>query len=124
MKRILLKSKIHQAIVTGANLNYEGSISIDSALLTEADILLYEKVDVYNISNGARFSTYVMEGSPGEICLNGAAARLVNTGDLVIIASYAEYEETECEEHHAKLIMVNEHNQIVKKRVVETDAVM
>jgi len=115
MKRLLLKSKIHRARVTGANLNYEGSISIDSTLLAEADILLYEKVDVYNITNGARFSTYVMEGKPGEICLNGAAARLVDIGDLIIIASYAEYDETECEEHQVRLIIVNENNQVVKK---------
>lgn len=115
MKRILLKSKIHQAIVTGANLNYEGSISIDSDLLAAADILLYEKVDVYNITNGARFSTYVMEGKPGEIYLNGAAARLVDTDDLIIIASYAEYDETECVKHRARIIILNEQNQIKKR---------
>ncbi len=115
MKRLLLKSKIHRARVTGADLNYEGSISIDSDLLEAADILLYEKVDIYNITNGVRFSTYVMEGKPGEICLNGAAARLVDRGDLIIIASYAEYEETECEKHDARIIIVNEQNQIVKR---------
>ncbi len=93
MRRTLLKSKIHRATVTDADLNYEGSISIDPVLCEQADLQPFEKVEIYNCNNGNRFSTYVIAGKPGEVCLNGAAARLVHRGDLVIIASYADYEE-------------------------------
>ncbi len=89
MQVTVLKSKIHRATITGADLNYEGSISIDKALMKAANILPYELVHVVNINNGARFETYAIEGQPGEICLNGAAARLGQKGDLVIILSYA-----------------------------------
>lgn len=87
----LLKSKIHRATVTDANLNYEGSITIDKALMEASGILPFEKVGILNINNGARFDTYVIEGEKhsGVICLNGAAARMVQKGDLVIIVSYA-----------------------------------
>ena len=113
MKRTLLKSKIHRATVTDANLEYEGSVTIDPELLEAADIVVYERVEIYNITNGSRLSTYVILGEPGagEICINGAAAHLVNPGDLVIIASYAEYEEDEIENHEARLILVDRHNQ-------------
>lgn len=88
MQRILLKSKIHRATVTDANLNYEGSITIDEGLMQRADLVPYEKVSIYNVSNGERFSTYVIKGRKGTgvICLNGAAARKVSKGDLIIIA--------------------------------------
>lgn len=110
MKRTLLKSKIHRATVTGADLNYEGSISIDKLLCDEANLIEFEKVDIYNITNGERFSTYVIYGEKGEIGLNGAAARKVHLGDLVIIASYAEYNEDESFNYKAKLVFVDEDN--------------
>ncbi len=110
MKRTLLKSKIHRATVTGADLNYEGSISIDKTLCDKADLIEFEKVDIYNITNGERFSTYVIYGEKGEIGLNGAAARKVHLGDLVIIANYAEYCEEESLNYKAKLVFVDENN--------------
>ena len=114
MKRTLLKSKIHRAKVTDADLNYEGSISIDRALCAAANLVEFEKVDIYNCNNGNRFSTYVIYGNEGEICLNGAAARLVHHGDLVIIAAYAEFEEAECRVHKPDLVFVDDHNRIKK----------
>jgi len=108
----LLKSKIHRAIVTAADLNYEGSIGIDKKLLRKADLNIFEKVDVYNISTGARFSTYTIEGKEGEISLNGAAARLVQKGDLIIIASYAQYTEEEAKNHKPVILMMDDSNKI------------
>ncbi|NQT63356.1 MAG: aspartate 1-decarboxylase [Candidatus Marinimicrobia bacterium] len=106
MQRTLLKSKLHGATVTQADMHYEGSISIDRELLKQANMLPYEKVDIYNITNGNRFSTYIIEGGAGEIGLNGAAARLVQVGDQVIIATFANYFDDECIGHKAlKLIM-------------------
>lgn len=112
MQRTLLKSKLHRATVTQADMHYEGSISIDSKLLEKADMLPYEKVDIYNISNGNRFSTYVIPGGPGEIGLNGAAARMVQVGDQVIIANYAQYEDAECAGHKAIKLLLNPKNEI------------
>ena len=106
----LLKSKIHRATVTDADLNYEGSVSIDPKLCDLAGLLEFEKVSIYNCNNGARFSTYVIFGKPGEICLNGAAARMVHSGDKVIIACYASYHEDEARHHQPKLIFVDEKN--------------
>ena len=116
MRRFMFKSKIHRATVTGADLNYEGSITIDSELLKLADILPYEKVDIYNITNGERFSTYVIPGEPGsgEICLNGAAARKVQKGDLVIIVSYCGLEEEEIKEFKPTVVLVDEKNRPIK----------
>lgn len=110
MKRTLLKSKIHRATVTGADLNYEGSISIDKSLCEKANLIEFEKIDIYNITNGERFSTYVIHGEKGEIGLNGAAARKVHVGDLVILASYAEYNEEESVNYKAKLVFVDDEN--------------
>ncbi len=110
MKRTLLKSKIHRAVVTDANLNYEGSISIDKSLCIKANLLEYEKVDIYNITNGERFSTYVIYGNPCDICLNGAAARKVHKGDFLIIASFAEYDESESSQHSPKIIVLDSKN--------------
>jgi|TARA_B110000438_G_scaffold284818_2_gene314248 aspartate 1-decarboxylase len=110
MQRTLLKSKIHRATVTDADLNYEGSISIDPVLCEQADLNEFEKVEIYNCNNGNRFSTYVIHGKSGEICLNGAAARLVHRGDLVIIANFANYSEEEAAEHTPRLIFVDEQN--------------
>lgn len=108
----MLKSKIHRATVTDANLEYEGSISIDPKLCEAADLVEFEKVDVYNCTNGNRLHTYVIWGEDGEICLNGAAAHLATAGDLVIIASYVDVEESAVDAFRPKLVMVNETNGI------------
>jgi aspartate 1-decarboxylase len=95
MCRRMMKSKIHRARVTDANLNYVGSISLDQNLMALADIREWEQVVVLDIDNGARFETYAISGHPGQVCLNGAAARLVQPGDKVIVITYADYEEAE-----------------------------
>jgi aspartate 1-decarboxylase len=112
MRITMLKSKIHRATVTGADLTYEGSISIDPKLCDAARLIPFEKVEIYNCNSGARFATYVILGKPGEICLNGAAARLVQKGDLVIIASYAEFELQEAAAHQPSLVHVDARNKI------------
>lgn len=99
MIRTLLKSKIHRVKVTRTDLHYNGSITIDKALCLKADLLENEKVDIYNVNTGARFSTYVIYGKKGVIGINGAAARLAQPDDLVIIVSYADYSEEECKNH-------------------------
>jgi len=111
----VLKSKIHRATVTEADLTYEGSISIDPRLIKSAGFLLYEKLDVYNCNTGARFSTYVIEGKEGQICLNGAAARLVHRGDIVIIAAYAQMEPQEARDHKPTLVFVDGKNRQVER---------
>lgn len=116
MNRILLKSKIHRARVTNANLDYEGSISIDRRLAEAADLQEFERVDIYNVNNGERFSTYVIYGGPGDIVLNGAAARLVQPKDTIIIASYAEYNEAEARAHRPRLVYVDAHNRQLPKQ--------
>lgn len=112
MQLTMLKSKIHRATVTDADLNYEGSISIDPILIEAARLREFEQVDIYNCSNGARFTTYVIPGKRGEICLNGAAARHVHRGDLVIIACYAHMTEDEARSHAPSLVFVDEANAI------------
>jgi aspartate 1-decarboxylase len=114
--RIMLKSKIHRARVTEANINYEGSITIDKKLMEAADILPYEQVHVLDVNNGSRFTTYAIEGTPGSgvICLNGAAARLVSVGDIVIILTYTHVEEREAANYHPKLVYVNANNEITE----------
>ncbi len=114
--RAMLKSKIHRARVTDANIDYEGSITIDKELMEAADILPYEQVEVLNINNGARFSTYAIVGEKGEICINGAAARLAIKGDLVIILSYCHVPDEEAHNIVPKLIHVNEKNAIAGPR--------
>jgi aspartate 1-decarboxylase len=113
MRRKLLKSKIHRATVTQADLHYEGSITVDHDLLEAADILHHEQVDVLDITNGARLTTYAIPGrrGSGEICINGAAAHLIDPGDMVIIVSYAEYDEAELKDYEPHVILVDEHNQ-------------
>jgi len=112
MKRKILKSKIHRATVTGADLHYEGSITIDRNLMEEADILPYEAVDIWNVTYGTRFQTYAIPGQPdsGTICINGAAARLVSRGDLVIIASWSEMADEQARSYEPKLVFVDERN--------------
>ena len=116
MQRHMLKSKIHRATVTGSELHYAGSVTIDSALMEQADLLPGELVHVLDVDNGARFETYVIEGErgAGEICLNGAAARLVQVGDRVIVVSYGVYSEEELEEHVPRVVHVDERNSIVR----------
>jgi aspartate 1-decarboxylase len=108
----MCKSKIHRGVLTGADLNYEGSISVDRDLLDAADIVEFERVQVVNINNGARLETYAIcgERGSGQIQLNGAAARLGAVGDKVIVISYAEYEESELANFQPKLVFVDEHN--------------
>lgn len=114
MQRILLKSKIHRATVTQAELHYEGSVTVDEALLEAADILPFEQVQIYDVTNGQRLTTYAITGPRGSgvICINGAAAHLIHPGDLVILASYAQFEEAEARLHRAKVVMVDEDNQM------------
>jgi aspartate 1-decarboxylase len=108
----VLKSKIHRAVVTGADLNYEGSIAIDKKLIKAANLNKFERVEIYNINNGERFATYVIEGTDGEISLNGAAARLVQKGDLIIIACYAQIDEEKIKSVKPNIVFVNEFNTI------------
>lgn len=114
MQRSMCKSKIHRATVTDANLAYEGSITLDPVLMEAADLLEYERVHVVNIANGARFETYVITGvhGSGDVVLNGAAARLVQPGDRIIIMSYASYAEDELEGFEPRLIFVDDKNRI------------
>jgi len=119
--RTMLKSKIHRACVTETNINYEGSITIDKKLMAEADILPYEQVQVLNLNNGARFDTYAIEGENGEICINGAAARLAIKGDIVLILSYCHVDDDEAHNIIPKLVYVDANNTITEtKRAVET----
>jgi len=115
MQRTMLKGKIHRARVTDADLTYEGSLTIDQNLMDAADILEYEQIKIYNVSNGARFDTYAIGGprGSGAICLNGAAARRGARGDVIIIVTYATYEAEEIGRHQPKIVLVNEDNQAV-----------
>ena len=119
MRRILCKSKIHNALLTGANLEYEGSVTIDRDLMDAADLIPYEKVQVLNGSNGTRLETYVIEGErgSGEICLNGPAARLGQRGDVVVIIAYGEYEEAELAGHEPRVVKVDERNRPLQPRL-------
>ena len=113
MQRTMMKSKIHRATVTGADLNYVGSITLDESLMAAADILEHEQVHVLDVDNGARFETYAIRGGPGDVVLNGAAARLVHPGDRVIVISYATYDEAELARYEPKVVHVDEDNRIV-----------
>jgi len=116
MKRTMLKSKIHRATVTEANLEYEGSVSIDTDLLAAADILPYEAVDIWDCTSGARLRTYAIPGEPGsgEICVNGAAAHLAGPGDMIIIATFASVPESLVEEFRPVVVFVDEKNRAVR----------
>ncbi len=118
MYRTLLKSKLHAATVTGADLHYEGSIGIDASLLDAAAIQEHEQVHVYNITNGERFVTYAIraDSGSGEIRVNGAAARRVAPGDTIIIASYAAYDEEEATAHRPRILLMGDGNQPLSTR--------
>ncbi|MFL5402604.1 MAG: aspartate 1-decarboxylase [Gemmatimonadales bacterium] len=116
MQRHVLKSKIHRATITAAELHYEGSLTVDEELLDAADLVPYEQVQIANVANGERFSTYVIPGprGSGKMQLNGAAARLGMPGDLVIVMSYATVSESELEQHTARVVLVDARNRIVR----------
>lgn len=125
MRRVILKSKIHRATVTAASIDYEGSISIDTELMRAADILPFEQVHVFDVNNGARLMTYAIPGSQGEICVNGAAARLVSIGDEVIIASFCDLAPAELEDFRPMLVYVDSGNRITGTRspaVMDSDS--
>jgi aspartate 1-decarboxylase len=115
--RTVLKSKIHRARVTQADLHYEGSITLDADLMRAADILPFEQVHVLDVDNGARLTTYAIEGEPGsgQVCINGAAARLVSPGDTVIILTYRTATDAEAREQHPTLVYVDERNRITRR---------
>lgn len=116
MRRAMCKSKIHRGTLTGADLNYEGSITVDRDLMDAADIREFERVQVVNVNNGARLETYVIEGARGSgtLQLNGAAARLGMPGDRVIVISYADYEDAELESFTPRFVFVDDHNRIAR----------
>ncbi|HET6680857.1 MAG TPA: aspartate 1-decarboxylase [Gemmatimonadaceae bacterium] len=115
MRRTMCRSKIHRATLTGADLHYEGSLTIDRELMNAADMRVYERVQVVNVNNGSRLETYIIAGEPGSgvIQLNGAAARLGAPGDLVIIMTYADYEPHELDDFRPIVVHVDEHNRII-----------
>jgi aspartate 1-decarboxylase len=117
MRRRMMKSKIHRATVTDADLHYVGSITLDTELMRLADIREMEQVHILDIDNGARFETYAIPGGPGDVCLNGAAARLVAPGDRVIVITYADYEEAELEEYEPRVVHVDAGNRPVPEHV-------
>jgi len=120
MQRTLLKSKLHRVRVTASELEYEGSCAIDELLLEAADMREYEQIDIYNVTNGERFTTYAIRGQKGSgmISVNGAAARKAAVGDVLIIATYATYPELEAAQHEPRLVYVDEKNRI--KRIGAT----
>jgi aspartate 1-decarboxylase len=121
MRRNMLKSKIHRATVTQADVNYEGSLTLDAHLLLAADIIPYEQVHVWNVTRGTRFHTYAMTGEIGSgvVCANGAAALLVEPGDLIIIATFTMVDDADLEEFRPKLVFVDEHNRIKSTKTEE-----
>ncbi len=118
MQRIMLKSKLHRVRVTQSELHYEGSCAIDEDLLDAADIKEYQQIDIYNVTNGERFTTYAIRGERGSgmISVNGAAAHKAAPGDILIIATYAMYSELELQKFHPQLVYVDEKNRIINKR--------
>jgi aspartate 1-decarboxylase len=118
MQRIMLKAKLHRVHVTHAELHYEGSCAIDDDLLDAADIREYQQIDIHNITNGERFTTYAIRAQRGSgvISVNGAAAHKAGPGDILIIASYAMYSELELQKYHPQLVYVDEHNRIIEQR--------
>jgi aspartate 1-decarboxylase len=122
MRVTLLKAKLHRAVVTGADLHYEGSIAIGPELIRAAGLLPWERVDIYNVTNGQRFSTYVIPGrTRGEILVNGAAARLVQPGDQVIIAAYADFEVDEARTHRPTVVLLDAENRPLAEAAQATE---
>jgi aspartate 1-decarboxylase len=123
MRRTMCKSKIHRGVLTGADLHYEGSLTVDRDLMDAADMREFEKVQVVNVNNGSRLETYLIAGERGSgtLQLNGAAARLGHAGDHVIVISYAEYDEKELENFAPKLVFVDERNRIAKPKIRVAD---
>lgn len=121
MKRTLLKSKIHRATVTEADLHYVGSITIDRNLLEAADIIELERIEIYNVTRGTRLNTYVIPGEAGagQICINGAAAHLVKPGDVVILCTYADFKKSEIKKHKATVVLVDEKNRVADTLAME-----
>ena len=121
MRRSMLKSKIHRLTVTQADLDYEGSVTFDADLLTAADILPFEAVHVWNVSRGTRFHTYAMVGAAGSgvVCINGAAARLAQPGDLIIVATFCELDDAKAHTHIPKIVMVDDKNRVRMKDAPE-----
>jgi aspartate 1-decarboxylase len=121
MMRILCKSKIHRATVTEANLNYKGSLTLDPLLMEAAGLVPFEQVHVLNLNNGERFETYLIEGERGSgtVCVNGAAARLVQVGDPIIVLAYALVPEDELSDFTARIVFVDEHNRVVRVEVAK-----
>jgi aspartate 1-decarboxylase len=113
VNRTMMKSKIHRATVTGACLDYVGSITLDPDLMALADLREFEQVHVLDIDNGARFETYAMAGRAGDVILNGAAARLVQPGDRVIVITYGSYDEQEMESYEPRIVHVDERNRVI-----------
>jgi aspartate 1-decarboxylase len=120
-RRSMLKSKIHRATVTQADVDYEGSVTIDADLLTAADILPFEEVHVWNVTRGTRFRTYAMSGEAGSgvVCINGAAAHLAGPGDLVIIATFTQLDAAAARIHRPNVVLVDEHNRVRRTHVAE-----
>ncbi len=118
MQRIMLQAKLHRGRVTHSELHYEGSCAIDDDLMDAADIKEYQQIDIYNVTNGERFTTYAIRAQRGSgvISVNGAAAHKANPGDILIIALYATYNELELQKYHPKLVYLDEHNRIVAQR--------
>jgi len=118
MQRIMLKAKLHRVHVTLSELHYEGSCAIDDDLLDASDIREYQQIDIYNVTNGERFTTYAIRAQRGSgvISVNGAAAHKASPGDIIIIASYAMYSELELQRYHPQLVYVDEHNRIIAQR--------
>ena len=118
MQRIMLKAKLHRVHVTHSELHYEGSCAIDDELLDAADIREYQQIDIYNVTNGERFTTYAIRAQRGSgvISVNGAAAHKASPGDIIIIASYAMYNEIELQKFHPQLVYVDDHNRVIARR--------
>jgi aspartate 1-decarboxylase len=125
MTRTMLRSKIHRIAVTERNVAYEGSVTLDAALLAAADALPYERVEVYDVANGNRFATYFIEGEAGSgvCCVNGAAAHLVEEGDLLILCTYAEVTDAEAHTHSPRVVLVGERNAIKTIKTFEQHGV-
>ena len=121
MQRTLLKSKIHRATVSDAALHYQGSVKVDPLLMAAADLLPHERVEIYNITNGERFATYVIPGTPGsgEVVINGAAAHKASRGHLVILCSYAVYDDAEARDHEPRVVFVDARNRAVPAPAID-----